>query len=111
MAGSRPYQPEDLTGGPLDGILRSVQARFPDAAASRMVATHPADDDNVFWVKRAGVEVQIDTGDRGAPPFTVEGTGRPHASIPMTRKSPRSASSACWRPSQSAERHSAHRHD
>ena len=50
-----------------------MQARFPDATVSRMVRTHPADDDNVFWVQRTGVEVQIDTGPAGAPPFTVEG--------------------------------------
>jgi hypothetical protein len=75
MAGSRLWRPEDRTGGPLDAILRSVQARFPDATVSRMVGTHPADDDNVFWVNRTGVEVQIDTGDGGAPPFTVEGDG------------------------------------
>jgi hypothetical protein len=38
-----------------------------------MVGTPPADDDNVFWVQRTGVEVQIDTGPAGTPPFTVEG--------------------------------------
>jgi hypothetical protein len=73
MAGSRPWWPDDRTGGPLDDILRSVQARFPDATVSRMVGTHPADDDNVFWVQRIGAEVQIDTGPAGTPPFTVEG--------------------------------------
>ncbi len=73
MAGSRPWRPDDRTGGPLDNILRSVQARFPDATVSRMVGTHPSDDDNVFWVKRTGVEVQIDSGPAGNPPFTVEG--------------------------------------
>jgi hypothetical protein len=36
------------------------------------VGTYPADDDNVFWVERAGVEVQIDTAPGGAPPFVVE---------------------------------------
>jgi hypothetical protein len=38
-----------------------------------MVGTHPADDDNVFWVQRAGVEVQVDTWPGGAAPFIVEG--------------------------------------
>lgn len=73
VPGSRPWCPDDRTGGPLDDILRSVQERFPDATVSRMVGTHPTDDDNVFWVQRTGVEVQIDTGPAGTPPFTVEG--------------------------------------
>jgi hypothetical protein len=73
MAGSRPWSPDDRTGGPLDDILHSVQARFPDATVSRMVGSHPADDDNVFWLQRTGVEVQIDTGPAGTPPFMVEG--------------------------------------
>ena len=75
VAGSRPWGPDDRTGGQLDDILRSVRERFADAGVSRMVGTHPADDDNIFWVHRSGSEVQIDTGDGGAPPFTVEGDG------------------------------------
>ena len=59
----------------MDEILTSVQARFPDAVVTRLVGTHPADDDNVFWLQRLGVEVQIDTGPGGSPPFTVEGDG------------------------------------
>ena len=72
MAGSRPWAPGDRTGGPLDDILRSVRARFPDVTVSRLVGTWPADDDNVFWIRRNRVEVQIDTADGGVPPFTVE---------------------------------------
>ena len=52
-----------------------MQGRLPDATVTRLVGTHPADDDNVLWVERLGVEVQIDTGPGGAPPFTVEGDG------------------------------------
>ena len=76
MAGSRPWVPHDRTGGPLDDILGSVRERFPDATLSRMVGTHPADDDNVFWIQRNGIKVQIDTGDGGAPPFQVESDER-----------------------------------
>ena len=75
MAGSRPWTSDDRTGGPLDDILRSVQSSFPDVAVSRLVGTHRADDDNGFWVQRAGVEVQVDTAPGGAPPFTVESDG------------------------------------
>ena len=40
---------------------------------SRFVGTYPADDDNVYWVRRGSLEVQIDTGEAGAQPFTIEG--------------------------------------
>lgn len=59
----------------MDEVLESVHARFPDATVTRMVGTHPADDDNVFWVTRTEREVQIGTADAGDPPFTVEGDG------------------------------------
>jgi hypothetical protein len=39
---------------------------------TRLVGTHPSDDDDVFWVKVGSREVQIDTGDGGVPPFLLE---------------------------------------
>ena len=72
MAGSRPWSPNDRTGRPPDDILRSVQTRFPEATVNRMVGTFPAGDDNVFWVNRTGVEIQIDMRAGGAGPFIVE---------------------------------------
>ena len=39
---------------------------------SRFVGTYPADDDNVYWVRRGPIEVQIDTHEAGAPPFMIE---------------------------------------
>jgi len=50
-----------------------VRASFPAAVVPRLVGTWPADDDNIFWVELDGVEVQIDSGDGGSVPFTVEG--------------------------------------
>ena len=50
-----------------------VRARFPSVLVTRLQGTHPADDDNVYWVRVGSTEVQLDTGDRGAPPFVVEG--------------------------------------
>jgi hypothetical protein len=79
MAGIRPWGPEDRTSGALDVILSSVHTRFPDAIVTRLVGTHPADDDNVFWVQLQGTDVQIDTGDGGSPPFTIE------SAVPGTR--------------------------
>lgn len=48
VAGTRPWGPDDRTGGALDDILRSARTRFPDATVTRMVGTHIGDDDNVF---------------------------------------------------------------
>jgi len=39
---------------------------------SRLVGTFPADDDNVYWVRRGSFEVQIDTEPGGEAPFVVE---------------------------------------
>jgi hypothetical protein len=73
VAGSRPWTSADHTGGPLDDILDFVRFSFPDAVVVRLVGTLPADDDNVFWVQRPGVEVKIDNAPGGSPPFAVEG--------------------------------------
>jgi hypothetical protein len=73
MAGSRPWTSRDRTGGPLDDILASVRSWFPSAILTRLIGTHPADDDNVFWVRVGSREVQIDTHEGGLPPFVMEG--------------------------------------
>jgi uncharacterized iron-regulated membrane protein len=75
VAGSRLWRSNDRTGGLIDDILSSVRSRFPDTVVSRLVGTHAADDDNVFWVRRGGVEVQIDTASAGDPPYVVKSDG------------------------------------
>jgi hypothetical protein len=57
----------------LDDILASVRSWFPSAIVTRLIGTHPADDDNVFWVRVGSREVQIDTQEGGPPPFVMEG--------------------------------------
>jgi hypothetical protein len=39
---------DDLTGGPLDGILGKIRAAHSTVRVTRMVGTFPTDDDNVF---------------------------------------------------------------
>lgn len=73
MARARPWGAGDKTGGSLDDILAAVRARYPQVQVTRLVGTHSADDENVYWVKLAQTEVQIDTAGRGSAPFVVEG--------------------------------------
>ncbi len=72
MSGEKIWRPVDATGGALDLVLSRVRASVPDAEVSRFVGTHPADDDNVYWVRRGSLEVQIDTREAGSPPFVIE---------------------------------------
>lgn len=72
MSGEKIWRPVDATGGALDLVLSRIRAAVPDAEVSRFVGTYPADDDNVYWVRRESLEVQIDTYEAGAPPFMIE---------------------------------------
>ena len=73
MAAIRAWTSLDRTGGPLDDILSIVCSWFPAAVVTRLVGTHPADDDNVYWVRIGAREVQIDAHPGGLPPFLLEG--------------------------------------
>ena len=72
MSGSRTWEPSDRTGGPLDDVLDRVRSRFPEVTIDRLVSSHLADDDNVYWLRLGAIEVQVDTGPDGALPFVVE---------------------------------------
>jgi hypothetical protein len=72
MAGSRTWGSADLTSGPFDEILHKVRATFPELRVERLVGTWAADDDNVYWLKREGIEVQVDTHPGGELPVLVE---------------------------------------
>lgn len=72
MSGERIWRSTDSTGGALDHLLTLVRAAVPDVEIYRLVGTHPADDDNVYWLRRGFAEVQIDTDEAGAPPFLIE---------------------------------------
>lgn len=75
MAGTRSWNESDRTDGPFDDIVDRIRMTFADVEVTRLTVTHESDDDNVFWVRHGGRELQIDTGARGQPPFTVEGQG------------------------------------
>ncbi|MER7843448.1 hypothetical protein ABTZ03_05795 [Kitasatospora sp. NPDC096077] len=72
---SREWSPDDLTGGPLDDILREARRTAPGLRVRRPTVPHPGDDDNVYvltvgsWEER----VQLDTGRNGGPTFVVDG--------------------------------------
>jgi hypothetical protein len=75
---SRLWRPSDRTGGPLDQLLDALRQQHPDLVVERLGKTHPADDDNVYFLG-LGEEVdivQVDTGPQGQPPFTVESDDR-----------------------------------
>jgi hypothetical protein len=74
----RPWGPGDLTGGPVDQVLARVRVVVPGLEVVRLLVTHPADDDNVYFLgDEHGVDrVQIDTGANGRPPFLIEAEER-----------------------------------
>src|SRR5690606_4801797 len=65
---------DELTGGPLDAIISALRTEFPDLRVERLQVTHPADDDNVWFVSRPPLDgdIQIDTRPDGRPPFLIE---------------------------------------
>jgi hypothetical protein len=53
---------------------RSYAARLPTIRIERLKVKHPADDDNVWFIKTDGrFEVQLDSDPDGKPPFLIEG--------------------------------------
>lgn len=72
MSSDRVWGPVDRTGGPVDQLIDHARAVFPDLSVRRLVGTHRADDDNIYWLCRGAVEVQLDTGEGGDGPFVVE---------------------------------------
>ena len=52
-----------------------VREGLPDATIERLQVTHPADDENLWFVRRGDREVQFDCHPGGQPPFLVEGDG------------------------------------
>jgi hypothetical protein len=73
----RPWRSTNRTGGPLDDLLDELRHQHPNLVVERLGKTHPADDDNVYFLRLAsGDIVQVDTGPDGQPPFTIEAENR-----------------------------------
>lgn len=82
MAGARTWVAADRTGGPLDEVFDQLRSKFEELVIERLVKTHPADDDNVYWLTigppqrgphHPWEEVQVDTAEGGCLPFLLEG--------------------------------------
>ncbi|MEV4283231.1 hypothetical protein [Actinoplanes xinjiangensis] len=54
--------------------MASVRESFPDVRIERLTVTRPADDDNVWFLRRPDIEDewQIDCAPGGRPPFLIE---------------------------------------
>jgi len=74
----KPWTPADRTDGPFDLVVAAVRRIAPSVVVDRLVGTHPADDDNVFWFgppDHPG-RVQVDTHPHGQAPFLIEAEQR-----------------------------------
>lgn len=60
---------------PVERLQELVHQGLPTATIERLRVTHPADDDNVWFVQQGGREVQFECHPGGKPPFLVEGSG------------------------------------
>ena len=70
--------PVTARGGALDHILDALRQLHPDLVVERLGKTHPADDDNVYFLGLGEILdiVQVDTYPKGQPPFIVESDDR-----------------------------------
>ena len=70
----RPWTGADRTGGLVDEVFDQLRRRIPGLAVERLEVTHPADDDNVYFIgDEHGLDrVQLDTAPGGQPLFYIE---------------------------------------
>ena len=70
-------KPASMMSGssPVERLLADLRRMHPDLSIERLRVTHPADDDNVWFVRLREREVQIDCRRGGLPPFLIEGNG------------------------------------
>lgn len=68
------WGPTDYTGGPVDEVFAALRSLFEDVQIARLMVTHAADDNNVWFITRSSknVELQIDSMPDGTPPFLLE---------------------------------------
>jgi hypothetical protein len=74
----RPWTASDRTAGPLDELLDQLRSRIPGLVVERLAVTHPADDDNVYFIgdEHQRDQIQLDTAPDGQPSFCIENGGR-----------------------------------
>jgi hypothetical protein len=79
----RPWTVSDRTGGQLDDVFDQLRERVPGLVVERLEVTHPADDDNVYFIGSQDQAdciqadcIQVDTPPGGRPPFLIENGGR-----------------------------------
>jgi len=72
------------TGGPFDSVLDELRRRVPGLVVERLIVSHRADDDNVYFVgdQDGRGRVQVVTWPDGQPPFLIEDGGRAETSDP-----------------------------
>ncbi len=58
---------------PVEQLLAAISRSRPDVRIERLTVTHPADDDNVWFIRDGRREVQLDCHPGGSGPFLVEG--------------------------------------
>jgi translation elongation factor P/translation initiation factor 5A len=70
----RPWTNIDRTGGPIDEVFSQLREQVPGVIIERLEVTHPADDDNVYFIgdQHQFDRVQVDTYPDGQPSFLIE---------------------------------------
>jgi hypothetical protein len=73
------------TGGPFDGVPDELRRRVPGLIVERIRVSHPADDDNVYFIgdQDGRDRVQVDAWPAGRSPFLIEDGGRAQTSDPQ----------------------------
>jgi hypothetical protein len=74
----RPWTGADRTGGPVDEVFDQLRRHIPGLIVERLEATHPGDDDNVYFIgdEHGPDRIQLDTAPGGQPYFLIENGGR-----------------------------------
>ena|SRR5215472_12654028 len=70
----RPWTKADRTGGLIDEVFSELRELVPGVIIERLEVTHPADDDNVYFIgdQHQFDRVQVDTYRDGQPSFLIE---------------------------------------
>jgi hypothetical protein len=65
---------EGETEQSVEAVFAQLRKRLPSVSIDQLAVKHPADDDNLWFIKaEAHCEVQIGSHPGGRPPFLIEG--------------------------------------